>query len=291
MTAEFKVTDLSDHRRDNMKKSKIFSLAAAAAIMTTLAATPAVSAEETYHAYIGVQSASFTFRNAWNEGSYGKGITADDGTVYFDQLTGWDGPTAVNKGGKFTDAEITGDGTYTVSVTDFDFGDDETLNLLFVSTDIPLDSGVTISDVKINMDGMTKYTFDEAYLSPDEQEYLQPMAINIWNDDLGKQDGLFGYVMPSDSIEVTFTVSGMGAADEAAPAEEEAAAEEEAPAEEEAAPAEEAPAETEAAPAEEAPAAEETDTVPAATGNTSVGIVAGVMAAAAAAAYVFRKRK
>lgn len=276
-----------------MKKTKILSLAAAAAIMTTLAAAPSASAAETYHAYIGVQSASFTFRNAWNEGSYGKGITGDDGMVYFDQLTGWDGPTAVNKGGKFTDAEITGDGTYTVSVTDFDFGSDETLNLLFVSTDIPLDSGVTISDVKISMDGQTKYTFDEAYLSPDEQQYLQPMAINIWNDDLGKEDGLFGYVMPTDSIEVTFTVSGLGdaapAAEEEAPAEAEeapAAEEEAAPAEEEAPAEEAAPAETEAA-----PAAEETDTVPAATGNASVGVVAGVMAAAAAAAFVFRKRK
>ena len=133
-----------------------------------------------------------------------------------------------------------------------------TLNLLFVSTDIPLDKGVSVTDVKISMDGQTKYTFDEAYQSPDEQTYVMPMAINIWNDDLGKQDGLFGYIMPSSSIEVTFTISGLGSAEAAeeapAEAEEEAApAEEEAPAETEAA-AEEAPAE-EAAPAEtEAPA-------------------------------------
>ncbi|MBQ4487129.1 MAG: hypothetical protein II936_09000 [Oscillospiraceae bacterium] len=100
------------------------------------------------------------------------------------------------------------------------------------------------------------------------------MAINIWNDDLGKEDGLFGYVMPSDSIEVTFTVSGLGgaAAEEAAPAEE--------------APAEEAaPAETEAAPA----AAEET--TPAATGNRSAMVVGSIMAVAAAAAVAIKKRK
>ncbi len=195
-----------------MKFSKLLSAACAAAIAASALAIPASAEDVSYHAYLGVQSASYTFRNAWNDATYGQGITSDDGMVYFDQLTGWENPgnIAVNKGGVFTDAEITGDGTYSVSVTDFDFGEDETLNLLFVSTDIPLDAGITISDVKVVMDGNTKYTFDEAYLSPDEKEYMSPMCINIWNEDLGKQDGLFGYMMPTDSIELQFTVSGTG---------------------------------------------------------------------------------
>ena len=195
-----------------MKFSKLLSTACAAAIAASALAIPASAEDVSYHAYLGVQSASYTFRNAWNDATYGQGITSDDGMVYFDQLTGWENPgnIAVNKGGVFTDAEITGDGTYSVSVTDFDFGEDETLNLLFVSTDIPLDAGITISDVKVVMDGNTKYTFDEAYLSPDEKEYMSPMCINIWNEDLGKQDGLFGYMMPTDSIELQFTVSGTG---------------------------------------------------------------------------------
>lgn len=195
-----------------MKFSKLLSTACAAAIAASALAIPASADDVSYHAYLGVQSASYTFRNAWNDATYGQGVTSDDGMVYFDQLTGWENPgnIAVSKGGVFTDAEITGDGTYSVSVTDFDFGEDETLNLLFVSTDIPLDAGITISDVKVIMDGSTKYTFDEAYLSPDEKEYVSPMCINIWNDDLGKQDGLFGYMMPTDSIELQFTVSGTG---------------------------------------------------------------------------------
>lgn len=195
-----------------MKFSKLLSTACAAAIAASALAIPASADEVSYHAYLGVQSASYTFRNAWNDATYGQGVTSDDGMVYFDQLTGWENPgnIAVNKGGVFTDAEITGDGTYSVSVTDFDFGEDETLNLLFVSTDIPLDAGITISDLKVIMDGNTKYTFDEAYLNPDDKEYVSPMCINIWNDDLGKQDGLFGYMMPTDSIELQFTVSGTG---------------------------------------------------------------------------------
>lgn len=242
-----------------MKKSRILgaitAAAMAAASIVTMAA-PA-SAAEPYHAYIGVQSQSFTFRNAWDEASYGKGIVGDDGMEYFNQLTGWDGPTAVNKGGNFTDVEITADGTYKVGVTDFDFGSDEYLNLLFVSTDIPVDSGVTFSDVKIIMDGQTKYTFDDAFLSPDSLTYLQPMAINIWNDDLGKQDGLFSYMMPTSSIEIEFTVSGISSA--AAETTDTA----------------EAPATTDAP----------------ATGNVPAAVMLSVMAVSGAAVIASRKRK
>lgn len=240
-----------------MKKSRILGAITAAAMAAASIVTMAVpaSAADTYHAYIGVQSQSFTFRNAWDEASYGKGIVGDDGMEYFNQLTGWDGPTAVNKGGNFTDVEITADGTYKVGVTDFDFGSDEYLNLLFVSTDIPVDSGVTFSDVKIIMDGQTKYTFDEAFLSPDSLTYLQPMAINIWNDDLGKQDGLFSYIMPTSSIEVEFTVSGIGSAAAADTAE--------------------APAATDAP----------------ATGNVPAAVMLSVMAVSGVAVVASRKRK
>ncbi|MCM1523068.1 MAG: hypothetical protein NC120_01310 [Ruminococcus sp.] len=199
-----------------MKRSRLLGGITAAALaalnMTAFAALP-VSAEDvdlngTYHAYIGIQTASYTFRNAYDDATYGYGVTADDGTVWFDQLTGWDGPTALNKGGSFVDAEIAGNGTYSVSVTDFDFGDDETLNLLFVSSDIPLNDTVKISDVHVVLDGQDKYVFDEAYMDPDAEEYMKWLAINIWNDDLGKADGLFGYIMPEDSVELQFTVSG-----------------------------------------------------------------------------------
>lgn len=203
-----------------MKKSRILSAISAAAIAATTFVSMAIpaSAADSYNAYIGIQTQNFAFRNAWNEPSYGKGVVGEDGMEYFNQITGWEGSTALNKGGVFTDVQITGDGTYKVGVTDFDFGSDEYLNLLFVSTDIPQDAGVSISDVKIIMDGQEKYTFDEAFLSPDETAYLQPMAINIWNSDLGAQDGLFGYIMPTSSVEIEFTVSGMaagGAADTA----------------------------------------------------------------------------
>lgn len=252
-----------------MKTSKLLSVAAAAAVAASVSAVPSSAEGNTYHAYIGVQSASYSFRNAWNEPSYGMGVTGDDGMVYFDQITGWDGATAVNKGGVFSDAEITGDGTYSVSVTDFDFGEDESLNLLFVSTDIPLDAGVSVTDVKILIDGNTKYTFDEAFQDPDDPDYVHPLAINIWNSDLGGQDGLFGYTMPTDSIEIQFTISGLGAAEEA--------------------PAEDAAEDTAADETADAPTSDAA-TDPAETGNAPAAAIAALMAAAGAAAVLTRKK-
>lgn len=287
-----------------MKFSKLLSTACAAAIAASALAIPASAEDVSYHAYLGVQSASYTFRNAWNDATYGQGITSDDGMVYFDQLTGWENPgnIAVSKGGVFTDAEITGDGTYSVSVTDFDFGEDESLNLLFVSTDIPLDAGITISDVKVIMDGSTKYTFDEAYLSPDEKEYVSPMCINIWNEDLGKQDGLFGYMMPTDSIELQFTVSGTGVEAETTEAAAEEVTEEtteevtEAETTEEVTEAE-TEAETEAAETEAAETeAAAADTQPAEESSSSnvgviIAIVAAVVVVAVVVVVVVKKKK
>lgn len=170
---------------------------------------PAVDLDGTYNAYIGVQSQSYIFRNGFDEATYGKGVVAEDGTVWFDQLTGWEGNVAIAKAGTFNDTVIEGNGTYSVSITDFDFGADEFLNLLFVSTDIPLSDEINFSDVKVKMDGSTKHTFEEAYINPDSKEYENILAINIWNADLGDyENGIFGYLMPTKSIELEFTVSG-----------------------------------------------------------------------------------
>ena len=103
----------------------------------------------------------------------------------------------------------------------------ETFNLLFVSTNIPLNDQVKITDFKVILDGQTKYTFDEAFMDPDAVSYMKWLAINIWNDELGGAEGMFGYVMPTDSIELQFTVSGFNYdnPDAAAPEETEAVTE------------------------------------------------------------------
>ena len=156
-----------------------------------------------FNVYFGVQTAAYSFRNAWND-SYGLG------TPEFDQITGWNGNDEVVRTGTITDAVIKGNGTYTVSLTGVDFADDaETLNLLFLSTDIPLDSDVKITDITVKMGGKKVYDFDESYQDPDTKDYIKTLLINTYNDAF-KADNEFAYTLSAGmDIEITFTVSGL----------------------------------------------------------------------------------
>ena len=156
-----------------------------------------------FNGYFGVQTAAYSFRNAWND-SYGLG------TPEWNQITGWNGNDEVVRTGTITDAVIKGNGTYTVSLTGVDFADDaETLNLLFLSTDIPLDKGVEISDITVRMGGKKVYEFEESYQDPDTKDYIKTLLINTYNDAF-KADNEFAYTLSAGmDIEITFTVSGL----------------------------------------------------------------------------------
>lgn len=155
-----------------------------------------------YNVYFGVQTAAYSFRNAWND-SYGLG------TPEFDQITGWNGNDEVVRTGTITDAVIKGNGTYTVSLTGVDFADDaETLNLLFLSTDIPLDSDAKITDITVKMGGKKVYDFEESYQDPDTKDYIKTLLINTYNDVFNGENE-FAYTLSAGmDIEVTFTISG-----------------------------------------------------------------------------------
>lgn len=170
----------------------------------------------TYHAYIGVQTPTWIFRNSFDDATYGK----DSGC--FDQLGFVDGEW-IAQGGSFTDVEITGNGTYTVAVTGYDFsgqfedqpilGTDGVFNLLFVSTDLPVNDEVVISNVVLKMDGKTITEQESAFLDPDSKEVQKVLLANIWNSAIPE---LPYYAAPTQSIEISFDVSGF--ANDAAPA-------------------------------------------------------------------------
>lgn len=198
--------------RDDLNGVETFSVTftlVAGAATTVATPTPEPVPEITldkngvYHAYFGIQTANWTFRNKFDDATYGLGTTE------FETLSSVTDGTSVVKQGTLHDVEIKGNGTYTVSLTDFDFADDsETLNLLFASTDIPKSDDIKITDVRVKMDGRTVYKdFTEGYLDPDSKEYINIMCINLWNADLKKGE-LFAYNMPTQNIEITFTVSG-----------------------------------------------------------------------------------
>lgn len=164
--------------------------------------------EGTYHAYLGVQTPTWIFRNSFDDASYG----LESGC--FDQLGFVDGEWA-GQGGSFTDVEITGNGTYTVSMTGYDFsgqfndaailGEEGLFNLLFVSTDLPVNDQVVISNVVLKMDGKTIVELDSAFLDKDSTTYQKVLLANIWNNEL---EALPFYSAPTQSIEISFDVSG-----------------------------------------------------------------------------------
>ena len=158
----------------------------------------------TYNVYLVLQTPNWTYRDAWNSAN---GIGSDYfGDFIFGNETG-------EKYGVVTDAVIAGNGTYTVSVTDFGtiFSDDfaaagqDYFNIIGLSTDIPLNDTIQITDVKLIIDGSTRHSYKEAYLDPDEAEYMKVLIQNIWNDDVKE---ISYYPAPANSLEIQFTVSG-----------------------------------------------------------------------------------
>ena len=168
----------------------------------------------TYHAYIGIQTPKYSFRNAWYD-AYGMNDTDNPG--FFDRITGWtDEGDAVELPGTITDATIEGNGTYTVSVTglefpDGEFADQDYMNLIFVDTDIPNTGDITISDMKLNVNGSSVSI--TPVISPDSEEWLVMLIQNIWNEDVAT---IGYYPTPVTDISITFNVSGFDYDNEAA---------------------------------------------------------------------------
>ena len=158
-----------------------------------------------YNAYFGIQTETYIFRNNWTEPNYGK---ETDNWVH---LTGWDADNnQVNYGGEFTDAVIDGNGTYTVGVKlgEMGLGEDETMRMLFVSTDIPsqlYDQGlIEFSDFKTSLDGAKGQSF---FSVNTEGDYVQLDILNEYDSAVGTES--IPYTMPKDDIVITFTISGL----------------------------------------------------------------------------------
>ncbi|MDE7240135.1 MAG: hypothetical protein K2N41_10565, partial [Lachnospiraceae bacterium] len=99
---------------------------------------------------------------------------------------------------------------YTVSVDglsfpDGEFADQEYMNLIFLSTDIPNTGEITISDVQLKVNGSSVDLMNGPIISPDSELYLNMLLQNIWNDEVGE---IGYYAVPPTSMSITFTVSG-----------------------------------------------------------------------------------
>ena len=164
----------------------------------------------TYNAYIGLQTPKYSFRNSWSESSYG--LNGSEGSEYFERITSWtDDGSAFTTPGTITDAVIEGNGTYTVSVTGIEwpegeFADQDYMNQIFISTDIPNTGEVTISNVVLTIDNTNvSLASAGAILSPDDVDYMTILIQNIWNSDVTT---IGYYSVPFTDISISFDVAG-----------------------------------------------------------------------------------
>lgn len=217
------------------RKSKLLALALTATlVLPACAAFPNASAKATgeaktvdldgtYHAALGVSTATDIWinRNAY----YDKEQNTYFGTEQANMLMSKDSETneAVEHEGTFTDVEIKGNGTYTVSLDGANFEGETCVCMMHVATDIPVNDTIKFTDVKVTVNDKTITTFDEAWLE-DETDYLNGgmdfIIINHWREllvkELQENHGLSedgnGYNLltgaGNESVKVTFTVSG-----------------------------------------------------------------------------------
>lgn len=168
-----------------------------------------------YHAFMGIQSntTAWIFRNAYDDATYGYGTDA------FKGLSSVDGTTVTSYKGSFTDAALTKDGTYTVTLDNPNWASEKTLSQLYVSTDIPVHESIKVKDVIVTIDGKNIYSFGNAFINPESEKYVQIMCLNIWNPDV---KDLFSVNLPFKKCEIKFTISGLAEAAAAADAEKKA---------------------------------------------------------------------
>lgn len=185
----------------------------------------------TYHAALGLKTADKLKVSRFGYyASNPDGVYCPYGEENWNKLTfNEHKKNAKEKGGKlvlpgeFTDAELKGNGTYTVSLEHADFQKETVLSLLQITTDIPLNADVKITDIRLSINKRDIVQFDEAFLE-DEEAYLTGgmVVLLLSHRQFGLKGRLSRLGRPEDTpdgwqvlngrgderIDVTFTITG-----------------------------------------------------------------------------------
>jgi hypothetical protein len=199
-----------------MNFKKVMAGVAAGSMVAAMAVVPAGAADE-YHAYIRIQTGSWSFVNTFDDAEYGVNGSKNTADVTYDIVHGWSGNDLIAKPGTITSATFSTDGTYTVSIKgmawdDSEFSDSNGIyREIGLSTDLPWDIedqgiSVVIDSVKIG-----DKTFDAPTVFNDgidgKNDYTYLKVDSVYSD-----VSLGAYDATASDIEITFTVSGLGAA-------------------------------------------------------------------------------
>lgn len=169
--------------------------------------TTETTAKHTYHAYLGFQAAGdkdWLFRNAIEDES--NGIN----TKNYDYLTQYNGSDSGKHDASITNAEITQDGTYTVTIDGMDLSAQNTMNMAFITTDIPTSmKGVEFTNVKYSIDGEVVATQDKGVQKYDNKDHYMMMSVCMYGNPTNKINESISTKLPSKSLSITFDVKGV----------------------------------------------------------------------------------
>lgn len=190
------------------KRVLSLSMATAVAAATIVAPSTAKKADAatSYKGYLCFSTAKWTFRNNHDDSKFSNTLQNSTNPKVI---------TSAAKKAKFKDVTMKKNKkakTYTVRLTKLSkkvIGNDKTFNALYVDTNIPgsLTKKVTVTNVKLIIDGKTVKTIKKGILTPDpgkesDDENVQIQVINQWNSRVGK----VSYKMPKKSLAIQYTI-------------------------------------------------------------------------------------
>lgn len=174
---------------------------------TTTGNTAEAAGKNTYHAYLGFQSAGspdWIFRNAIEDAD--NGINSKN----YDYLTQYNRSDSGKHDAAITNADITKDGTYTITVDDLDLSKQDAMNMAFITTDIPLNmKGVEFTNVKYSVDGKVVATQEKGVQKFDNYDHYMMMSVCTYGNPTDKVNENLSTVLPSKSLSITFDVKGI----------------------------------------------------------------------------------
>lgn len=219
--------------RKSFKKLAASALAAVMALTVVVGVGNTASAAKatfdpagTYHAHLGFQQTeSWRFHNEVTDKTLGlNGTDLKAAGLNYDTDVARSGENGVEKiDGKVQGAELKGNGTYTVKITDLNDcltsapdgvnAADMKMSMVYLSTDLPADAKdkVKFTDVSLKVDGKTVQLPATQFFKPETLDagYTSLYLIDTYAKDQGEYtDSPELATPPSDSMEITFTVSG-----------------------------------------------------------------------------------
>lgn len=218
--------------RKSFKKVAASALAAVMALTVVVSVGNTASAAKasfdpagTYHAYVGFQqSGSWRFHDECTSETTGlNGTDIKEAGFNYETDVFRSGDNGLEKiDGVVEGAELKGNGTYTVKISDLNDSltsvpdgctDELKMAMVYLSTDMPADAKdkVQFSDVSLKVDGKTVTLPSTQFFKPETLElgYTSLYLIDTYAKDQGEYaDSPELAVAPSDSIEITFTISG-----------------------------------------------------------------------------------